>query len=256
MLNGKVVVITGGAGLIGRSFTQAITSHGAKVVVADLNQSQMDKFAVELDSLKNDTEVLFEVVDITSKESLQALLEKTHSKYGRVDALVNNAYPRNPQYGRRFEAVEYSDFCENISMHVGGYFLAAQQFAAYFQQQGYGNIVNMSSIYGHMAPRFEVYTDTSMTMPVEYASIKAAIENLTRYMAQYLKGKNIRVNCISPGGILDKQPQNFLNAYNKLAAGKGMLDPVDIAGTLVYLLSDSSQFVNGQNITVDDGWSL
>ena len=95
-----------------------------------------------------------------------------------------------------------------------------------------------------------------MTMPVEYAAIKSALIHLTKYMAKYLKDKNVRVNCISPGGILDKQPESFLEQYKSNCLSKGMLDPEDIMGALVFLLSDASKFINGQNIIVDDGFTL
>ena len=134
--------------------------------------------------------------------------------------------------------------------------LTSQRLAGYFQKQGHGNIINISSIYGVIAPKFEVYDNTPMTMPVEYAAIKSAIIHLTKYMAKYFKGMNIRVNTLSPGGILDKQPAAFLEAYRKQCLNKGMLDKSDLQGTLVYILSDMSLYVNGQNIVVDDGFSL
>ena len=95
-----------------------------------------------------------------------------------------------------------------------------------------------------------------MTVPVEYAAIKSGMLHLTKYMAKYLKGKNIRVNAISPGGILDSQPKEFLSEYNKQCSTKGMLDSNDLNGTLIFLLSDMSSYINGQNIIVDDGFSL
>ena len=141
-------------------------------------------------------------------------------------------------------------------MNLGGYFLTSQQFAAYFEKQGYGNIINLASIYGVIAPRFEIYDNTPMTMPVEYAAIKSGLIHLTKYMAKYFKGKNIRVNTISLGGIEDKQPEPFLKAYKEFCLNKGMLNAKDISGTVLYLLSDLSEFVNGQNIVVDDGFTL
>ena len=141
-------------------------------------------------------------------------------------------------------------------MNLGGYFLTSQFFAKYFYEQGYGNIINLASIYGVIAPRFEIYDNTPMTMPVEYAAIKSGLIHLSKYMAKYFKGKNIRVNTISLGGIEDKQPEAFLKAYKEFCLNKGMLNPNDIAGTLIYLLSDLSKFVNGQNIVVDDGFTL
>ncbi len=132
----------------------------------------------------------------------------------------------------------------------------AQQFCLAFKKQGYGNIINMSSIYGSIAPRFQIYDGTPMTMPVEYAAIKAAIEHLTRYFAQYFKGTGIRVNCLSPGGILAGQSTDFLTSYKKHCASKGMLDAEDLLGALIFLLSDESSFMTGQNLLIDDGFSL
>ena len=117
-------------------------------------------------------------------------------------------------------------------------------------------MVNMASVYGLIAPRFELYNGTSMTMPVEYAAIKSGVIQLTRYFAQYFKADNIRVNCLSPGGILDKQPQAFLDAYGEFCGAKGMLDPDDLTGALLFLLSDASKHMTGQNLPVDDGFSL
>jgi NAD(P)-dependent dehydrogenase (short-subunit alcohol dehydrogenase family) len=184
------------------------------------------------------------------------LIANLLKRHGRIDALVNNAYPRNGNYGKKLEDVMYADFCENVNTHLGGYFLVAQQFCIAFKDQGFGNVVNISSIYGSMAPRFEIYEGTLMTMPVEYAAIKSAIEHLTRYFAQYFKGTGIRVNSLSPGGILAEQPDNFLAAYKKHCATKGMLDAHDLLGALMFLLSDESAFMNGQNLIIDDGFSL
>lgn len=256
MLNDRVVIVTGGAGLIGRTFIRGISEQGAIAIVADVNKQTANSFLEELKIENPQAKVEFAEVDITSKESLANMISSLHDKYGRIDALVNNAYPRNKNYGRKFEEVTYDDFCQNVSTHLGGYFLTAQQVAGYFKKQGHGSIINMASIYGVVAPRFGIYEQTKMTMPVEYAAIKSAIIHLTKYMAQYLKGDNIRVNCISPGGILDGQSAEFLSRYNSLASTKGMLDANDLQGTLLYLLSDMSKYVNGQNIVVDDGWSL
>lgn len=255
MLNGKIIVVTGGAGFLGRTFARAIAEHGGIAVVADIDAEATNRVEKEISANFPD-KVFAATLDITDKASVCALIAKLKEQYGRIDAVVNNAYPRNKNYGRKLEEVAYADFCENTSLHLGGYFLVAQQFALFFQAQGSGNIINMSSIYGSMAPRFEVYAGTPMTMPVEYAAIKSAIEHLTRYFAQYFKGSHIRVNCLSPGGILDKQPEAFLKAYNAHCNEKGMLDPVDITGTLMFLLSDTSKYVTGQNIIVDDGFAL
>lgn len=256
MLLNKVVVITGGAGLIGQAFVKAVVANGGTAIIADINLKLGIQIKNVLQEELNSTNIDFVELDITSKDSLQNAIQILQGKYARIDALVNNAYPRNKQYARHFFDVEYDDFVENTGMNLGGYFITSQQFALYFKKQGFGNIINISSIYGVMAPKFDVYNDTTMTMPVEYAAIKAGLIHLTKYMAKYFKGLNIRVNTLSPGGIFDNQPEAFLKAYRKECLNKGMLDKNDLQGTLVYLLSDMSKYVNGQNIIVDDGFLL
>lgn len=253
-LEGKVVVIAGGAGLLGRRFAGAVARAGAVAVVADRDLAAAEKSAGDLVGQGLRSEGL--ALDITSQASVDTMIAALHARHGRIDAVVNAAYPRNAHYGRRLEEVAYEDFCDNVGLHLGGYFLVAQRFALYFRERGGGNIVNLSSIYGTMAPRFEVYTGTPMTMPVEYAAIKSAIIQLTRYFAQYFKSDGVRVNALSPGGILDRQPQSFLDRYNAHCGSKGMLEVDDLDGSLLFLLSDESRYVTGQNLIVDDGYSL
>jgi NAD(P)-dependent dehydrogenase (short-subunit alcohol dehydrogenase family) len=255
LLKNKVVVLVGGAGLLGQAFGEALLIHGATLVVADLDEVNCRKVCDQLASKVANSLVIPELADITSAKSLEALIASVERAFGRIDAVVNNAYPRNKQYGRKLEQVEYEDFCENVSTHLGGYFLSTKRFAEFFKCQGFGHVVNISSIYGTIAPRFDVYDGTEMTMPVEYAAIKSAIQHLSLYFMRYYKGTSLRFNVLSPGGISDQQPESFLNRYKQYSQHKGMLAPADVAGTLVYLISDLSSYVNGQNIIVDDGWS-
>lgn len=256
MLTNKVIVVTGGLGTIGKVFIEGIREAGGIPIIADIGiveNTQINQLSeIELNGTFFDSKKL----DITNKTSVESLISAVIRKHGRLDVLVNNAYPRNPHYGRKLEDVEYSDFCENISTHLGGYFLVSQAFAKFFKEQGHGNIINMASIYGVSAPKFDIYAGTKMTMPVEYAAIKSAVIHLTRYFAEYFKGSGIRVNCISPGGVLTNQDDKFLEAYKLRCASKGMLDAEDITGALLFLVSDLSKYVNGQNIIVDDGWTL
>ena len=252
LVKDKIVVVTGGAGLLGKTFCQAIADNGGLAVVAEYDIAIAEKLCA---SLKNASIVPAEV-DITNKISVETLITTISKKYSKIDALVNSAYPRNKNYGKHFFEVTYDDFCENLGMNLGGYFLTSQLFAKYFYEQGYGNIINLASIYGVIVPRFEIYNNTQMTTPVEYAAIKSGLIHLSKYMAKYFKGKNIRVNTISLGVIEDKQPESFLRAYKEFCLNKGMLNAKDIAGTVLYLLSDLSEFVNGQNIVVDDGFTL
>jgi NAD(P)-dependent dehydrogenase (short-subunit alcohol dehydrogenase family) len=255
LLKDKIVVITGGAGFLGRQFCAAIAEKGGIAVVADLNYEAAVNVSNEIIS-KFPGHAEAALLDITNKESITSLIARLIDKYGRIDAVVNNAYPRNQNYGRKLEEVTYEDFCDNVNSHLGGYFLMAQQFGLAFRRQKGGVIVNMASIYGVVAPRFGVYVDTPMTMPVEYAAIKSAVIHLTRYFAQYFKADGIRVNCLSPGGILNAQPEEFLQKYNAYCSSKGMLESQDVNGSLLFLLSDASKYITGQNLIVDDGFTL
>lgn len=250
-LTEKIIVLTGAGGQLGTNFSKTIAENNGIVIATDVNENSLN-----LLSDINSNNIIPRFMDITDKLSIDNLITEVVNKYGKIDAVVNNAYPRNKNYGKKLENVNFQDFCENIDMHLGGYFLSSQRFAEHFLKQKEGNIINMSSIYGVVAPKFEIYANTEMTMPVEYAAIKSAIIHLTKYFASYYKGKGIRANSISPGGILNDQPSEFISSYNKECLSKGMLSENDVAGVLIFLLSDASSYINGQNFIVDDGFTL
>lgn len=252
-LSNKTVVLTGGVGLIGQKFSEGILAAGGKLILTDADKNRLDDFKPASQDSEN---LLKLVLDINSEESIQNVINAGIKKFGRIDAVVNNAYPRTPTYGRDFLEVKAADFCKNIELNLGGQFAVSQSFIKYFLKQGSGNIINIASIYGFLPPRFEIYQGTEMTMPVEYSVIKSGLIALTKYWAKYLKDKKIRVNSLSPGGVRNAQHQDFQKRYDALGLNKGLLDPDDLVGTLVFLLSDESLFINGQNIVVDDGWSL
>ena len=247
LVRDKVVIVTGGAGLLGRTFCQAIADNGGIAVVAEYDIAIAERLCTSLENAS----IVPAQVDITDKISVETLITTISKKYGKIDALVNSAYPRNKNYGKHFFEVTYNDFCENVGMNLGGYFLTSQLFAKYFYEQGYGNIINLASIYGVIAPRFEIYDNTPMTMPVEYAAIKSGLIHLTKYMAKYFKGKNIRVNTISLGGIEDRQPEPFLKAYKDFCLNKGMLNAKDISGTVRFI-----RICKWQNIVVNNSFIL
>jgi NAD(P)-dependent dehydrogenase (short-subunit alcohol dehydrogenase family) len=237
MENRKVAIVVGGMGLIGQAVVSSSLNNW-KFISADIKQPN--------DCLN---------IDITSNESIRTLIQKISKEEGRIDAVINCAYPKTTNYGKKLPEVSYNDFCETLNLHLGGYFIVCQEFAKYFSSQGYGQVIQFASIYGVIPPRFEIYPE-EMTMPVEYAAIKSAIIHLNTYFAKYYKGCNVKFNCISPGGIQDKQSAEFQKNYNSLGLNKGLLSVEDVVGTVHFLLSDGSKFINGQNIIVDDGWSL
>jgi len=252
----KVIVILGAGGLLGRAFSKYLLGIGHSLVLADVNEVSLAGLQDELNEDPLIQRVLTVQVDATSADSVVNLIEKSIATFGKIDALVNNIYPRNSDYGKPLFDVSYASFCENVSMNLGGYFLSSQKFCEYFVKAQSGTIVNVASIYGSVAPKFEIYEGTEMTMPVEYSAIKSGVIHLTKYFARYFAGHHIRVNSLSPGGILDSQPESFLQAYRTKTLNKGMLDPDDICGTLGFLISDESKYINGQDLIVDDGFTL
>ena len=254
-LKNKVIIITGGAGLLGASFAEKIAQNDGTSVIADINFNK----AMEVASNINDKfpKKAYPIkLDINSEESIHKAIKDIERDIGIISSLVNNAYPRNENYGKDLFDVSYTDFCENLSLNLGGHFLVTKKLTEYFYGVGSGNVISISSIYGLVPPRFEIYDGTDMTMPIEYAAIKSAVLHLNRYFAKYTKGKNIRFNCVSPGGILNDQPKRFIDSYNQYSLNKGILNPEDIASVVVFLLGEGSKHINGQNITVDDGWTL
>ncbi|MBI2063451.1 MAG: SDR family oxidoreductase [Candidatus Yanofskybacteria bacterium] len=257
-LNKKTIIITGGAGLIGAAFCRVCAENGAKVVIADTNLRGGKKLVEKIKKETGNKNIVFSRCDITSEASIKSLIKFVLKKFNKIDGLINNAYPRNKNYGRKFEDVTYKDFCENVNTHLGGYFLMTKETARIMKKQKSGNIIFMGSIYGFSAPKFEIYEGTHMTMPIEYAAIKGGIINLTKYLASYFGPYGIRVNAISPGGVSDNQPESFVKKYVRYVklAPRRMTMQEDISGVLLFLLSDAAAYITGQNIVVDGGWTL
>ena len=253
-LDNKTIIITGACGLLGREICKALAELHARIVLADIDIMAAEKLQEELRDVYGASVTAFPL-DISSEDSVDKLVDELSKQTISVDGLVNNAYPRNITYGTIFENITMDSWRENIDMHLNGYFNVSQKIARVMMQQRQGNIVNITSIYGMLGPDFSIYEGTTMTMPAEYAAIKGAIVNFTRYLATYLATYNIRVNCISPGGIFNEQPVSFVEKYKQRTPMGRMGKPEDIAGGVLFLLSNLSSYMTGQNLVIDGGWS-
>lgn len=254
-LDGKTVLVIGAAGLIGKVNVRGLLEQGAKVIAADLALEQLEKLYQRPRKYHENLVDLVEV-DINSKSSLESLIHRSEKSGGDIDSVVNVAYPRGNGYGDHLLDVKLENFNHNLTLHLGGYFQVMQTFCKYFASKGRGKLVNFASVYGVLVPRFEIYKNTQMTTPVEYVAIKAGIIQLSKYFAKYFIRNNIQINCISPGGIFDGQPNDFVTAYSAFCGDLGMLQPETLNGALVMLLSDGSDAITGQNLIIDDGFSL
>lgn len=250
-LDGDVALVTGGAGLVGTAVVDGLVEQGATVVVADRPESDGERVADRLGTAS------FRPVDVTDEDEVVGLVSTVLDSHGRIDALVNCAYPRNENYGRQYESVTYGDWCENVRAHLGGYYLTSKAVGeAMRDQPAGGSIVNLGSIYGRQAPDFTLYEGLSMTSPVEYAAIKGGVLNLTRYLSSYLGPDGVRANVVSPGGVFDDHDETFVERYEERTVLGRMATPADVAGAVCYLVSDAASYVTGHDLVVDGGWTV
>ena len=249
------VLITGAAGRIGFAVANQALSLGANVFLADISPESLERSILQLSSL-GASKICSSVADISNSSGIDCLISEVNASFGRIDSVVHCAYPRSKGWGTKFEDINEENLFLDLNMQLGGAILFSRRVYKYFQHQGHGNLVHLSSIQGVCAPKFEHYSGTSMSSPIEYAAIKAGIISIVRWLAKYSANQNIRVNCVSPGGILDSQPETFLSKYRESCTNIGMLSAEHVASIVTFLLSPEAVAINGQNIVVDDGWSL
>lgn len=244
-IENKSYLIFGSNGLLGREIIDELSKKKANILAVD--------HEIKKDDIYDRENIEFVNLNINDEKGVTNFLKENR----HLDGAVNCTYPRNNNFGKSLLEVGLESFNENVSLNLGGAFLLSKLCANFFlENKKQFSLVNIASIYGVIAPKFDIYTNTSMTMPVEYAAIKSGLIHLSKYITSYVNDSRFRINCISPGGIFDNQDSNFLEAYKGHSFGKGMLYPEDICGTVVFLLSDYSKYINGQNIIIDDGYTL
>lgn len=243
----KTVVVVGGAGLIGSEIVKGLSDFGAKVYIADINKKAAEKIKAK--------GIKFIYLDIASEESVRKALNEAYNAAKKIDVLINCAYPRTSDWGLKLEDVPFDSWKDNVNNHLGGYFLCSKVAADLMKKKAKGAIINFASIYGIVAPDFSIYQGTKMTIPIAYSAIKGGIIAFTKYLATYYAKYNIRANVISPGGVFNGQDSAFLKKYAMKTPLNRLADPKDIVGAVIFLSSDASSYITGQNLIVDGGWS-
>lgn len=243
-LEGKIIIVTGSGGLIGREVVRYCRESGAEAVIG-----------VDIDRPNRWGELPDVACDVTDPAQIDAMVDYVAEKYGRIDGLVNGAYPRTEDWGLKFEEVPYESWQKNVDMQLNAVFLLCQKVLAVMKRQGSGSIVNFGSIYGVVGNDFTIYEGYGGTSPAGYAAIKGGIINFSRYLASYFGPYGIRVNCVSPGGVADNQNPSFVEAYCHKSPLKRMARPEEMAPGVAFLLSDEASFITGHNLMIDGGWT-
>lgn len=242
ILKDKIIIVTGGSGLIGKELVVDINRNGGKSINADIGVKT---------NLNEGT--LF--MDITDDQSVENGINYIVNKFGRIDGLVNNAYPRTQDWGTPFEDIKSESWRRNVDMQMNSYFVILQTVLKQMKVQRNGSIVNIASIYGVVGPDFGVYEGIDMTMPAAYSAIKGGVVNFSRYLASNYGQYGVRINCVSPGGVFNNQSEIFVKQYEKKVPLRRMALPSDIAPSVSFLLSDYASYITGHNLMVDGGWT-
>ncbi|MCB9217914.1 MAG: SDR family oxidoreductase [Ignavibacteriales bacterium] len=258
----KVAIVTGALGLLGKNHCEALAEAGANVIVADLDENECKQFAENLSSRSIGC-----YLDVTDKNSINTCLELTQNSFNKVDILVNNAAindmvenPNNLLEDSKFENYSLDNWNKSIEVNLTGTFLCSRIIGASMQKNKYGNIINIASTYGIVAPNQDLYINRAggqmFYKSPAYSVTKAAIISFTKYLAAYWAEFNIRVNCLSPGGVKNNQPDDFIEKYSSRTPLKRMAEPNDYKGAIVYLASDATKYMTGENLVVDGGWTI
>jgi NAD(P)-dependent dehydrogenase (short-subunit alcohol dehydrogenase family) len=267
-LSGRVAIITGGVGLLGAQFCRTLAQAGAKVVVADINQLAGEGLARDL--VAEGYPAIAVRTDVTDPVSVQEMVAAAVKAFDRLDILVNSA-ALDPKFDPQQVANElthsgsgtFEDFPlaaweQALAVNLTGAFLCCQAGVQPMLKQGGGVIVNLSSIYGLTGPDQRVYQQPGQPpryKPVYYSVTKAGILGLTRYLATYYAGRNIRANALTPGGVYNGHEDSFVQAYSARAVLGRMAEKDEMNGALLFLASDASAYMTGANLVVDGGWT-
>ena len=265
-LTGRVAILTGGAGLLGRQYSRTLAEAGAKVLIADLDADRAAE-AAEATMRETGGEAVGLLVDVTSSSDVGRMVGVARERWERIDILINNAAvdPKfdagvADQQANTFEDYPLALWQKSLEVNLTGAFLCSQAVGRVMMTARRGVVVNISSTYGIVAPDQRLYCrdgeeQQRLFKPAAYAVTKAGIAHLTRYLATYWAKYNIRVNTLSPHGVFQAQDEQFVRRYSERSPMRRMARPDEMNGPLLFLVSDASSYMTGANLVVDGGWT-
>ena len=262
-IDGRVAVVTGGAGLLGAEFCRALADAGATVVVADLDTKKAEEVAAGLRA--RGAQAAGVALDVTRPESVAAVVQRAGDEHGRLDILVNSAAldpkfdaTHHEQAANTFEDYPLDLWNQALAVNLTGMFLCSQAVSRPMLEQGRGVIINICSTYGLVGPDQRIYERPGKPRqfkPVYYSVTKSGVLGMTHYLATYFAGSGIRVNALTPGGVFNDHDEGFVANYAARTVLGRMARRDEMNGALLFLASDASSYMTGANLVVDGGWT-
>lgn len=253
-LKGKVIVISGACGLIGRAFCEAVAQFGGHVVAADISIANPLDLAKGLEE-RNKIKCIGVEVEVENKSSVIKLREEALKVFGRIDGLVTGHQNKSHLIFEPFEQVSEENWDKVVEVNLKGTFLLCQIIGSYMADKGTGSIVNIPSTYSVVAPNQNLYKGTKMGCPAAYSASKGGIDALSQYLTSYWAAKGVRVNMITPHGVWNNHEEQFEKNFANFSPMQRMSYNHEVAPALVYLLSDAASYVTGNNLLVEGGWT-
>ncbi len=260
----RVVIVTGGLGQLGRQFTSSLLDHGAKVAVFDVGATA-ERVRERLGERQRDPRLLCIEADVTKRDSVASALARVVGAWGAPHALINNAALDAPPGAPAKENGPFEQYPEQswervMQVNVTGAFLCCQVIGGAMAEAGRGSIINIGSIYGLVSPDQRVYEyrrrgGEEFFKPAAYATSKAALINLTRYLATYWAGRGVRVNTLTFGGVANGQHPEMVKDYSARVPLGRMAKEDDYNGAVIFLISEASSYMTGSNVVIDGGWT-
>ena len=257
-LSGRVALVTGGAGNIGRAISEGLAEAGANIVLVDINKESLKQAALQIKS-KYSVEVLQLLVNMENATEIETVAGAVEQEFGRLDIIVNNAAFVGDSglsgWATEFQNQEAGTWRRALEVNLTAPFILVQSCAYLLKQRNSSSVINVGSIYGILGPDMSLYENTTMGNPAAYAASKGGLNQLTRWLSAVM-APNVRINTLTPGGVSRNQPISFSEKYIERTPLKRMAVEEDFKGAVIYLASDLSLYVTGQNLIVDGGWSV
>ena len=262
-LTGRVVLVTGANGILGRRYTEAFAEYGAHVVVADMDAQASAEHAGQLQK-RFGRPSLGVGLDVTDQASVIDVVDRIEQKFGAIDVLMNNAATKGDDLAAFFAPTgDYpmKTWRDVMAVNLDGLFMVAQAVGKHMVERGRGSIINVSSIYGNVGPDQRIYEGAeymgqAINTPAVYSASKSGVIGLTRYLAALWGAAGVRVNTLTPGGVESGQNETFLERYGARTPLGRMARGEEMAGAVIFLASDASSYVTGHNLVVDGGWTI